>query len=110
MKIMVLDNYDSFTYNLVHILKELSQGPVDVYRNDKIGMDAIGKYDKIVISPGPGIPDQAGITKEMIGLCSSKEYSWSMPGVPGHCRSIWRKPEQPRPGLSWRGNQCKYNG
>jgi anthranilate synthase component 2 len=66
MKIMVLDNYDSFTYNLVHILKELSEGPVDVYRNNEIGMDVFSKYDKIVISPGPGIPDQAGITKEMI--------------------------------------------
>jgi anthranilate synthase component II len=66
MKIMVLDNYDSFTYNLVHILKELSKGPVDVHRNNEIGLKDIAKYDKIVISPGPGIPDQAGITKEMI--------------------------------------------
>lgn len=63
---MVLDNYDSFTYNLVHILKELTRGPVDVHRNNEIGLDNIGKYDKIVISPGPGIPDQAGITKNMI--------------------------------------------
>ena len=66
MKIMVLDNYDSFTYNLVHILKELTGVPVDVHRNDEIGLDQIGKYDKILISPGPGIPDQAGITKKMI--------------------------------------------
>lgn len=66
MKIMVLDNYDSFTYNLVHILKELTRGQVDVYRNDEIGLDYINKYDKIVISPGPGVPDQAGITKKMI--------------------------------------------
>jgi anthranilate synthase component 2 len=66
MKIMVLDNYDSFTYNLVHILKELSKGPVDVYRNDEIGLKDMGKYDKIVISPGPGVPNQAGITKKII--------------------------------------------
>jgi anthranilate synthase component 2 len=66
MKIMVLDNWDSFTYNLVHILKELSHEPVDVFRNNEVALDAIGKYDKIVVSPGPGIPDQAGITKEMI--------------------------------------------
>jgi anthranilate synthase component II len=66
MKIMVLDNYDSFTYNLVHILKEISGSSVDVFRNDQVGLEAIGEYDKIVISPGPGIPDQAGITKEMI--------------------------------------------
>jgi anthranilate synthase component 2 len=66
MKILVLDNYDSFTYNLVHLLKELSMYPVDVFRNNEIELDAVGKYDKIVISPGPGIPDQAGITKELI--------------------------------------------
>jgi anthranilate synthase component 2 len=66
MKIMVLDNYDSFTYNLVHLLKELTSGPVDVHRNNEIGFDKISQYDKIIISPGPGVPDQAGITKEMI--------------------------------------------
>lgn len=66
MKILVIDNYDSFTYNLVHILKELSGGGVDVFRNDGISMEDIGNYDKIVISPGPGVPDQAGITKAMI--------------------------------------------
>ena len=66
MKIMVLDNYDSFTYNLVHILKELSKESVDVHRNDEIGLKDIGKYDKIVVSPGPGVPNQAGITKKMI--------------------------------------------
>ncbi|MCU0473011.1 MAG: aminodeoxychorismate/anthranilate synthase component II [Bacteroidales bacterium] len=66
MKIMVLDNYDSFTYNLVHILKELSKVSVDVHRNEEIDLKDIGKYDKIVISPGPGVPDQAGITKKMI--------------------------------------------
>jgi anthranilate synthase component 2 len=66
MKIMVLDNYDSFTYNLVHILKELTSGPVDVHRNNEVSLDKIEQYDKIIISPGPGLPDQAGITKEMI--------------------------------------------
>jgi anthranilate synthase component 2 len=66
MKIMVLDNYDSFTYNLVHILKELSKRSIDVHRNDEVGLKDISKYDKIVISPGPGVPDQAGITKKMI--------------------------------------------
>ena len=66
MKIMVLDNYDSFTYNLVHILKELTSEPVDVHRNDEIGLGTFSNYDKILISPGPGVPDQAGITKKMI--------------------------------------------
>ena len=66
MKILVLDNYDSFTYNLVHFLKEISMFAVDVFRNNEIGIETVGNYDKIVISPGPGIPDQAGITKEVI--------------------------------------------
>lgn len=66
MKILVLDNYDSFTYNLVHILKEHGKGEVDVFRNDEISLEDVGRYDKILISPGPGLPGQAGITKELI--------------------------------------------
>jgi anthranilate synthase component II len=66
MKIMVLDNYDSFTYNLVHMVRELTGGPVDVHRNDCITVDDVSAYDRIIISPGPGIPDEAGITKELI--------------------------------------------
>ena len=66
MKILVLDNYDSFTYNLVHILKELTAGPVDVFRNDEISLGDVSEYDKIVISPGPGVPDSAGISKDLI--------------------------------------------
>jgi anthranilate synthase component II len=65
MKILVLDNYDSFTYNLVHIIRALGH-PVDIFRNDKIGMEEVKKYDKIMLSPGPGIPDEAGIMKEVI--------------------------------------------
>jgi anthranilate synthase component 2 len=65
MRILVLDNYDSFTYNLVHILRELDRPP-DVFRNNKISLDDVGAYDKILLSPGPGIPDEAGIMKEVI--------------------------------------------
>jgi anthranilate synthase component 2 len=65
MKVLVLDNYDSFTYNLVHILRELDCAP-DVHRNDKISVEQVGSYDKILLSPGPGIPDEAGIMKEVI--------------------------------------------
>ena len=65
MKILVLDNYDSFTYNLVHIIKELGH-EVDVFRNDKIELEAVDKYDKILLSPGPGIPSEAGILKDLI--------------------------------------------
>lgn len=65
MKILVLDNYDSFTYNLVHIIRELGFVP-DIYRNDKISVEQVGQYDKILLSPGPGIPDEAGIMKQVI--------------------------------------------
>jgi anthranilate synthase component 2 len=68
MKILVLDNYDSFTYNLVHIIRALGHA-VDIYRNDKISVEAVEKYDKILLSPGPGIPDEAGVMKQVI-----KEY------------------------------------
>lgn len=65
MKILVLDNYDSFTYNLVHIIRELGY-EMDVIRNNKIDVDAVKRYDKILLSPGPGIPDEAGIMKEVV--------------------------------------------
>ncbi|MCU0415685.1 MAG: aminodeoxychorismate/anthranilate synthase component II [Cytophagaceae bacterium] len=63
--ILVLDNYDSFTYNLVHIIRALGF-TVDIYRNDKISLDAVGAYDKILLSPGPGIPSEAGILCDVI--------------------------------------------
>lgn len=65
MKLLVLDNYDSFTYNLVYILRELGLRP-DVIRNNKIALEAVGQYDKILLSPGPGIPSEAGIMQELI--------------------------------------------
>ena len=69
MKILVLDNYDSFTYNLVHIIRELGY-EMDIFRNDKIDLEEVKKYDKILLSPGPGIPDEAGIMKEVIATYS----------------------------------------
>lgn len=65
MKILVLDNYDSFTYNLVHILRALGRQP-DVVRNDRITVEEAGMYDKILLSPGPGIPEEAGRMKDII--------------------------------------------
>ena len=65
MKILVPDNYDSFTYNLVYILRELHD-QVDVYRNDKISLEAVGEYDKILLSPGPGLPSEAGIMQDLV--------------------------------------------
>lgn len=66
MKIFVFDNYDSFTYNLVQLLREISGTEIDVARNDKINLDDIEKYDKIVLSPGPGIPSEAGLLLDLI--------------------------------------------
>ena len=66
MKILVLDNYDSFTYNLVQYIERVLKEPVDVKRNDQIALDEVDHYDKILISPGPGIPEEAGITLDLI--------------------------------------------
>ena len=65
MKIVIIDNYDSFTYNLSHLLKELG-AEVDVVRNDKFELKDVEQYDKIVLSPGPGIPSEAGLLLDVI--------------------------------------------
>lgn len=70
MKILVFDNYDSFTYNLVHLVEKITHVKVDVYRNDKIAMEKVNDYDKIILSPGPGIPEEAGLLLPLI-----KEYA-----------------------------------
>jgi len=83
MKILVFDNYDSFTYNLVQIIEQIVDEKVDVYRNDQISLEGIEKYDKIILSPGPGIPKEAGIlldlikkyapTKSIFGVCLGQQ-------------------------------------
>ena len=73
MKILVIDNYDSFVYNLVHYLEELDC-EVTVMRNDKFYLEEVENYDKILLSPGPGIPDEAGLLKEVI-----QKYAASKP-------------------------------
>jgi anthranilate synthase component II len=65
MKIAVIDNYDSFTYNLVHYLEDLNAN-VTVFRNDEFELNELEKFDKILLSPGPGIPDEAGLLKDVI--------------------------------------------
>ncbi len=65
MKTVIIDNYDSFTYNLAHLVKELG-AEVDVLRNDKFEIEELEKYDKIILSPGPGIPEEAGLLLEVI--------------------------------------------
>ena len=79
MKVLVLDNYDSFTYNLVQYIQEILEQKIDVFRNDEIDLDAIETYDFIILSPGPGLPKDAGImpalikryaaTKTILGVC-----------------------------------------
>ena len=70
MKILVFDNYDSFTYNLVHLLEKAGDHDIEVHRNDKINLQEIARFDKIVLSPGPGLPSEAGILLPLI-----KEYA-----------------------------------
>lgn len=79
MKILLLDNYDSFTYNLAHYLRELTGNEITVIQNDQISVDEVEAYDAIVLSPGPGLPADAGIipgvirtfapTKKILGIC-----------------------------------------
>jgi anthranilate synthase component 2 len=79
MKILVFDNYDSFTYNLVHLVEKIVGEKVDVFRNDQIPMENVQAYDKIILSPGPGLPAEAGlllplikeygISKSILGVC-----------------------------------------
>ncbi|WP_153800709.1 anthranilate synthase component II [Foetidibacter luteolus] len=79
MKVLVFDNYDSFTYNLVHLVEKIIHSKVDVYRNDQIALEKVQDYDKIILSPGPGIPEEAGLllplikeyaaTKSILGVC-----------------------------------------
>ena len=65
-KILAIDNYDSFTYNLVHYITKLTDIHPDVFRNDEIEPEDVARYDKILLSPGPGIPDEAGICLDVI--------------------------------------------
>ena len=79
MKILVFDNYDSFTYNLVHLVEKITNEKVSVFRNDEISLEDVKGYDKIILSPGPGIPEEAGLllplikeyaaTKSILGVC-----------------------------------------
>lgn len=73
MKILVFDNYDSFTYNLVQYLERVSDAHVEVHRNDKISLKEINAFDKILLSPGPGIPSEAGILLDVIKEFSPKK-------------------------------------
>ena len=78
-KILIFDNYDSFTYNLLHTVQSLGHTDVDVIRNDRMTLEEVERYDKIILSPGPGLPEEAGLllplieryaaTKCILGVC-----------------------------------------
>lgn len=70
--VLVIDNYDSFTYNLVHLLQELNT-PYVVVRNDKFNLEEVEQYDKILLSPGPGIPEEAGLLMDVIRTYASSK-------------------------------------
>jgi anthranilate synthase component 2 len=79
MRILVFDNYDSFTYNLVHLVEKILHQKVEVHRNDQIPLEKVKEFDKIILSPGPGVPAEAGLllplireyasTKPILGVC-----------------------------------------
>jgi anthranilate synthase component 2 len=82
-RILVFDNYDSFTYNLVHAVKKLGYNNLEVHRNDQIALEDIAQFDKIILSPGPGVPSESGIlldlirtyapTKCILGVCLGEQ-------------------------------------
>lgn len=82
-RILILDNYDSFTYNLVQMVEQIIHHKVDVFKNDKISLQEVDNYDKIILSPGPGVPKEAGIllnlikqyapTKSILGVCLGQQ-------------------------------------
>jgi anthranilate synthase component II len=79
MNILIFDNYDSFTYNLVHLVEKILRQKVAVHRNDQLPLEEVKQFDKIILSPGPGIPSEAGLllplvkeyaaSKSMLGVC-----------------------------------------
>ena len=90
MKTVIIDNYDSFTYNLAHLVKELG-AEVDVLRNDKFRLEELEPYDKIILSPGPGVPEEAGWMSSV-----------PMPDGNPYSVSVWaNKPSDKRSVESW---------
>ena len=70
--VVIIDNYDSFTYNLAHLVKELGVA-VDVLRNDQFSIEELEQYDKIILSPGPGVPEEAGLLLDVIRTYAGKK-------------------------------------
>ena len=131
MKVLVLDNYDSFTYNLVQLVKKLGYGAkMDVRRNDKISVAEVAEYDSIILSPGPGVPSEAGImpelikeyapTKKILGVCLghqaiAESFGGSLYNLPepvhGVATKIWvtSKSEPLFKGIPAEFTACRYH-
>ncbi len=85
VRILVFDNYDSFTYNLVHLVEKIIHQKVEVYRNDQIPLEKVKDYDKIILSPGPGIPVEAGLLVAIDKrICFFKIHPGCLSGSPGN--------------------------
>ena len=103
--VVIIDNYDSFTYNLAHLVKELG-AKVDVLRNDQFKIEELEQYDKIILSPGPGVPEEAGLLLDVI-----RTYSGKKP-ILGVClgeqaigQVFGGRLRQPQQSVSWRTNR-----
>ena len=104
MKIVIIDNYDSFTYNLSHLVKELG-AEVTVMRNDSFKLEELKVFDKIILSPGPGIPSEAGLLpdvirtytgkKPILGVCLGEQAIGEVFGAKLHCKRF--------PDKAWHG-------
>jgi anthranilate synthase component 2 len=118
MKILVFDNYDSFTYNLVQLIQEISKGTVDVFRNDEIPLEKVKGYDKILLSPGPGIPSESGLllplikeyaaTKSILGVCLGEQaigeaFGATLTNLKKVYHGIATKITQTAPSILWKG-------
>ena len=104
MKIVIIDNYDSFTYNLSHLVKELG-AEVTVLRNDKFQLPDLEKFDKIILSPGPGIPSEAGLLLDVIKAYAGKK---SILGVCLGHQAIGEVFGGSEFRISWRGHSNPY--
>ncbi len=117
-KILLLDNYDSFTYNLYHALRALGCRSVDVVRNDRIALPDVARYDRILLSPGPGIPEEAGILlplirryapeKDILGVCLGEQaigeaFGARLENLPDVMHGVQTPIRVVRPDLLFRG-------
>ena len=98
--VVIIDNYDSFTYNLAHLVKELGVA-VDVLRNDQFSIEELEQYDKIILSPGPGVPEEAGLLLCNTHLRRQETNTGRMPGRTSHRTGIRWEVSQPKHSVSW---------